>query len=433
MNAHRTAESFDVAARPLVQRYLEVRRLTEQLCAPLSPEDQMVQSCSEASPAKWHRAHTTWFFETFLLEPYVSGYKAFHPDFRFLFNSYYVNVGDRPVRAQRGLWSRPSAQEVTAYREYVDRQIVQLIENLDGETGHALSLRNLIELGLNHEQQHQELIVTDIQHALWTNPLRPAYRLAGLPSLRAEAQAMRWIDFDGGTHAIGHTGDSFCFDNETPAHQVLLQPFRLAARLVTCGEYLEFIEAGGYSTPTLWLSDGWDTAVQNRWQAPLYWEQHDGKWLLFSLEGMRDVDPADPVSHISYYEGDAYARWAGARLATEFEWEAAARTHAQSRSVTGTFLEDEAFTPRPAASASLSQMFGDCWEWTASAYLPYPGYRPLEGALGEYNGKFMCNQMVLRGGSCATPRSHIRASYRNFFPPQTRWQFSGIRLAHDRS
>jgi ergothioneine biosynthesis protein EgtB len=437
VNAHRTAESFELAALPLVQRYVEVRELTEQLCAPLSPEDQMLQSCPEASPAKWHRAHTTWFFETFVLEPYAGGYKPFHPDFRFLFNSYYVNVGERPVRSHRGLFSRPGAAEVAEYRAYVDRHMAQLLENSDLETAHGSSLRDLVELGLNHEQQHQELIVTDIQHALWTNPLRPAYRRAKVAGARAEAPALRWIDFDGGKYTVGHAGKGFCFDNETPTHEVLLQPFQLASRLVTCGEYLQFIEAGGYTTPTLWLSDGWDTVAQNRWQAPLYWEQRDGKWRRFTLDGVRDIDPAEPVTHVSFYEADAYARWARARLATEFEWEAAARTHPESRSGsqrrTGAFLEDGSFAPHAAASESLSQMLGDCWEWTASAYLPYPGYRPLEGALGEYNGKFMCNQMVLRGGSCATPRSHIRASYRNFFPPQTRWQFSGIRLAHDRS
>jgi ergothioneine biosynthesis protein EgtB len=424
---------LQVAVSPTpAERYLEVRRLTEQLCAPLSPEDQMVQSCPEASPAKWHRAHTTWFFETFLLEPHLPGYKPFHPDFRFLFNSYYVNVGERPARTARGTFSRPGAEQVSEYRAYVDRHMVAWLDTLRGETEQAASPLDLVELGLNHEQQHQELIVTDIQHALWTNPLRPAYRRAAKQVAR-EAAPQRWIDFDGGVQPIGHSGHGFCFDNETPAHEVLLQPFRLASRLVTCGEYLEFMEAGGYTTPTLWLSDGWDAVAQNRWQAPLYWEQHDGEWRRFSLDGMRAIDRDEPVAHLSYYEADAYARWAGGRLPTEFEWEAAARIHAQSRSMTGTFLEDGLFAPHPAASSGLAQMLGDCWEWTASSYLPYPGYRPLPGALGEYNGKFMCNQMVLRGGSCATPRSHIRATYRNFFPPQTRWQFSGIRLAHDRS
>jgi ergothioneine biosynthesis protein EgtB len=431
VNAHRTVVSPE-RAPAWAERYLEVRRLTEQLCAPLSPEDQMVQSCPEASPAKWHRAHTTWFFETFLLEPHGNGYKPFHPDFRFLFNSYYVNVGERPLRTARGMWSRPGAEQVSEYRAYVDRHMVKLLES--AETQQAASLLDLVELGMNHEQQHQELIVTDIQHALWTNPLRPAYRSTAPAAASREAAPLRWIEFDGGIQTIGHDGDGFCFDNETPAHQVLLQPFRLASRLVTCGEYLQFIHDGGYTIPTLWLSDGWDAIVQNRWQAPLYWEQRDGEWQRFSLDGMRDIDPAEPVTHISHYEADAYARWAGARLATEFEWEAAARIHkqSQSKSQSMTFLEDGVLAPRPAASSDLAQMLGDSWEWTASAYLPYPGYRPLAGALGEYNGKFMSNQMVLRGGSCATPRSHIRASYRNFFPPHTRWQFSGIRLAHDR-
>jgi ergothioneine biosynthesis protein EgtB len=434
VNAHRTAESFDVAAQPLIQRYREVRGLTEQLCAPLTPEDQMVQSCPEASPAKWHRAHTTWFFETFLLEPHMKNYTPFHSDFRFLFNSYYVNVGDRPVRAQRGMWSRPSVEDVSEYRAHVDRHMLEWIESLDAEE-QAASWRDLVELGLNHEQQHQELIVTDIQHALWTNPLRPAYRRASARLASSEAVPLRWIEFEGGKQRIGNDGGSFCFDNETPAHEVILQPFRLASRLVTCGEYLQFIADNGYRTPTLWLSDGWDTVAQNDWQAPLYWEERDGRWRRFSLEGMRDIDLAEPVTHISFYEADAYARWAGARLATEFEWEAAARTLLASNpisAIAGNFLDDASFAPQAAhAMSGLAQIFGDCWEWTASAYLPYPGYRPLEGALGEYNGKFMCNQMVLRGGSCATPRSHIRATYRNFFPAQTRWQFSGIRVAHD--
>ena len=431
MNAHRTAESFPFAAvSPApAERYLEVRRLTEELCAPLSPEDQIVQSCPEASPAKWHRAHTTWFFETFLLEPHAAGYKPFHPDFRYLFNSYYVNVGERPLRTARGTWSRPSAEQVAEYRAYVDRHMVRCLDTLKPETQEAASLLELLELGLNHEQQHQELIVTDIQHALWTNPLRPAYRDAEPAADAREAAPLRWIDFDGGAQTIGHDGDGFCFDNETPVHEVLLQPYRLASRLVTCGEYLDFIHASGYTTPTLWLSDGWDAVAQNRWQAPLYWEERDGGWRRFSLEGMRNIDPAEPVSHLSFYEADAYARWAGARLATEFEWEAAARIHTKSQSMTGTFLEDGSFAPRPAAASGLAQMLGDCWEWTASAYSAYPGYHPASGALGEYNGKFMCNQMVLRGGSCVTPQSHVRATYRNFFPPPAQWQFSGIRLA----
>ena len=388
----------------------------------------MVQSCAEASPAKWHRAHTTWFFETFLLEPYAKGYKPFHPDFRYLFNSYYVNVGQRPLRTARGMVSRPTAAEVGEYRAHVDKHMVEWLERLSPD-----SASKLLELGLNHEQQHQELIVTDIQHAFWTNPLRPAYQRPTLVPSGIDISPLRWVDFDGGTVAIGHDGDSFCFDNELPRHEVLLRPFRLASRLVTCGEYLAFIDDGGYTTPALWLSDGWDAVTQNRWNAPLYWQNVDERWQRFSLEGMREVDLAEPVTHISYYEADAYARWAGARLATEFEWEAAAQSDYAAESA-GNFLEDSYFGPGPAdESAKLAQMFGDCWEWTASAYLPYPGFKPAEGALGEYNGKFMCNQMVLRGGSCATPRSHIRASYRNFFPPHTRWQFSGIRLAHDRS
>jgi ergothioneine biosynthesis protein EgtB len=422
MNA-RVAPSPAAVSDALRQQYAGVRATTERLASPLSPEDQMVQSCFEASPVKWHRAHTTWFFETFLLMPHASGYQPLHPAFRTLFNSYYNHVGDRPERTTRGMMSRPGTEEVAAYRAYVDRHMDQLLDSeLDA------GLRALVELGLNHEQQHQELIVTDIKHAFWTSPLRPAYWHSDQRS-GAASPPLTWVDFDGGLVSIGHAGPGFAFDNEGPRHQVALRSFRVASRLVTNGEYMQFMADSGYETATLWLSDAWDAVRLNRWHAPLYWESRDGEWWHYTCAGMQPVDPEEPVCHVSYYEADAFARWAGARLATEAEWEVAART----APAIGNYLEDERFHPAVAPDGTLVQMFGDCWEWTASPYTAYPGYRPAEGALGEYNGKFMCNQMVLRGGSCATPRSHIRATYRNFFPPQTRWQLSGIRLANDRA
>jgi ergothioneine biosynthesis protein EgtB len=424
MASHPIAEvAHERGSESLLERYVAVRAPTERLAAPLTAEDQMVQSCLEASPTKWHRAHTTWFFETFILAAHAHGYKPFSDAFRFLFNSYYNNVGERPERTTRSMISRPSVDEVSHYRSHVDQHMQRLLEQSD--LSHVT--RELIELGLNHEQQHQELIVSDIKHAFWTNPLRPAYWQAK-QSPQGPAPEMHWIEYDGGLIFIGHASDGFAFDNESPRHQVYLQPFRLASRLVTNGEFLEFIEDGGYRTPTLWLSDGWETARANHWQAPLYWEQRDGRWFQFTCSGLREVDANEPVCHVSYFEADAYARWRGTRLATEFEWEHAA----SSLPVSGNFIDSERFHPAVANDDKApSQMFGDCWEWTASQYTAYPGFRAAEGALGEYNGKFMCNQFVLRGGSCATPRLHMRATYRNFFPPQTRWQFSGIRLATD--
>ena len=395
--------------------------MTEELGAPLSAEDQMVQSMADCSPTKWHRAHTTWFFETFILLPHLPGYHAYDERFIFLFNSYYKQLGGHPVRAQRGLWSRPSLEEVGDYRRHVDESLTRLLGD-----GVPDEVERLLELGLNHEQQHQELIVTDIKHALWMNPLRPEYcrRAAGAPSVGTGSAG--WIDFPGAVHEIGHRGDGFCFDNETPRHSVLLRPFRLASRLVTNGEYLEFMADGGYRRPELWLSEGWDEVCAQHWEGPLYWERDGERWLQFTLAGTRAVDPAEPVCHVSYFEADAYARWAGARLPLESEWEVAAA----ALTIEGNLLDERRFHPAAAREGpGLRQMFGDCWEWTASPYVGYPGYQPDPGALGEYNGKFMCNQMVLRGGSCATPRSHIRASYRNFFPPRVRWQFSSVRLA----
>ncbi|MBZ5569729.1 MAG: ergothioneine biosynthesis protein EgtB [Acidobacteriia bacterium] len=418
-------------APALARRYCEVRAATERLAAPLSAEDQMLQSMPEASPTKWHLAHTTWFFATFLLTTHALAYGPFDERFRQLFNSYYKQVGAHPNRGARGLMSRPSLDEVHAYRRGVDEAMVELIERADDD---ALAL---IELGVNHEQQHQELLLTDIKHALWSSPLRPAYRghldkvggetRVGVPCDTAPSHAT-WQEFEGGIREIGHAGGGFAFDNEGPRHEVLLRPFRTRSRAVINREWLEFMRDGGYRRPELWLSDGWDTVCAQQWEAPLYWERRDDEWWQYTLSGTRRVEESEPACHVSYYEADAYARWAGARLPLEEEWEFAAERN-PSR---GTMLEDEVFHPRVAdPSHTLQQMFGDVWEWTASPYAAYPGFRPAAGALGEYNGKFMCNQMVLRGGSCATPASHIRATYRNFFPPQARWQFSGVRLASD--
>ncbi len=408
-----------------LEQYLAVRQTSLQLCAPLTVEDHSLQPMPDASPAKWHLAHTTWFFETFVLSHYMADYRPFQAEFRNLFNSYYNAVGERPLRALRHILSRPGLDEVHAYRDYIDEAMVHVLSDHLGPEPVSL-----VTLGLNHEQQHQELIITDVKNGLWTNPLRPAYRAAingheALPFARA--LALEWRNFAGGVHVIGFEGDGFSFDNEGPRHSVYLEPFRLASRLATNAEYLEFMRDGGYGKSELWLSDGWDCLHNNQWQAPLYWEQRDGEWWHYTLEGMKPLTMNEPVCHISYYEADAFARWAGARLATEFEWEVAAR----SCPVGGNLLETGALHPRAAEPAeSLTQMFGDVWEWTASAYLPYPNFRPAAGAVGEYNGKFMCNQMVLRGGSCATPQSHIRATYRNFFPPHVRWQFMGVRLAN---
>jgi ergothioneine biosynthesis protein EgtB len=395
--------------------------MTEALCADISPEDAMLQSMPDASPVKWHLAHTTWFFETFLLAPHKRGYKTKNPAFRDLFNSYYNAVGAQPQRDRRGLFSRPSFEDVVRYREHVDREMVAFLEDASPE------LLSLVVLGINHEQQHQELIVTDFKHALWSSPLRLTWRSALQDEKRANATEMRWLEISQETAMIGHDGHGFSFDNELPRHKVLLQPFAIASRLVTNGEYLEFMRDGGYGRPELWLSDGWKTVQETGWRAPLYWEERDGHWVHYTVSGFRNIadDLAVPVTHISFYEADAYARWAGARLATEFEWESAARTIAKG-SDGDNFLDSGRLHPEP---TSGDQFFGDCWQWTASAYLPYPGYKPDEGALGEYNGKFMCNQMVLRGASCATPRSHARVTYRNFFSPAARWQFTGIRLA----
>jgi len=406
----------------LASRYREIRATTEELAVPLSAEDCAIQSMPDASPVKWHLAHTSWFFETFVLAPNQTGYAIHDPAYRVLFNSYYNSVGEKHPRPQRGLLSRPTLESVHAYRRHVDRAMAEL---LDGKLPTALL--DLIELGINHEQQHQELILTDVKHMLSCNPLKPVYAAArSAPSI---ALAAGWIEFDERLTEIGHAPPGFAFDNETPRHREFMPAFALSAHPVSNGEYVAFMDDGGYRRPELWLSEGWDWVTANGIDAPSYWESTGREWRYFTLGGMLALEPHAPVCHVSLYEADAYARWAGARLPTEAEWEIAATDLA----VEGNFADDRWLRPRagPGATSSLEQLFGDVWEWTQSSYAPYPGYRPPPGAVGEYNGKFMCNQYVLRGGSCATPRSHIRATYRNFFPASARWQFSGFRLARD--
>ena len=412
------------ASSSLRRRYREIRNTTLELTRPFSAEDLMLQSMPDASPAKWHLAHTTWFFETFILSTHVAGYKAFDSRYKHLFNSYYKQLGSHPLRGSRGLMSRPSLEEVHAYRAWVDDAMLRHLE-IEGADSDGAAL---IELGLNHEQQHQELILTDLKHALWSMPLR-ADRVSK-PRAVGSVSPLEWIGFRGGIHPIGHAGEGFAFDNEGPRHEVLLQPFRLASRLVTNGEYLEFMQDKGYRKPKLWLSDGWDAVCAQAWNSPLYWEHDDasGAWLELTFAGMQEVDPAAPLCHVSYYEADAFARWSGARLPREEEWEVAA-AQTSFESAKGAFQEEGTFHPQPARGTGMQQLFGDVWEWTLSPYIGYPGFEPAPGLVGEYNGKFMCNQFVLRGGSCATPASHIRATYRNFFPPHARWQFMGIRLA----
>jgi ergothioneine biosynthesis protein EgtB len=408
-------------------RFEAVRGFSLELASRLTAEDQMVQSMPDVSPTKWHLAHVTWFFETFLLKPSLAGYQAFDEDFGYLFNSYYEQVGERHPRPQRGLLSRPPLAEVLAYRTHVDMAMDRLIAQAPARQWPQIA--PLIELGLNHEQQHQELILMDIKHVFWTNPLLPAYQPAA-PARTAQAPPLSFLDFEGGHCEIGHDGPGFAFDNEGPRHRVWIEPFQMASRLSTCGEYLAFIEDGGYRRPELWLSDGWSTVQREGWRAPLYWHEAEEGWRIFTLSGDRALDPAEPVSHLSHYEADAFARWSGARLPTEAEWEIAAGA-ACTDGLDGNLVSSGAYHPRPARGAGLVQMIGDLWEWTASPYVAYPRYRPPEGAVGEYNGKFMSGQMVLRGGCAATPDDHVRISYRNFFPPAARWAFSGVRLAQD--
>ena len=423
------AERADLSDRDaLSARFAQTRRATERLTAGLTPEDQIIQSMPDVSPTKWHLAHTTWFFETFILLPHARGYREFHPAFGHLFNSYYQAVGVPYPRPRRGLLSRPGVGEIKAYRESVTEALIALIAEAGQEKWAEIA--PLIELGIHHEQQHQELILMDIKHVFSCNPLSPAYRPREAPAPARAAAASEWIGFPEGLVEIGHDGSSFAFDNESPRHRFWLDPYRLAARLVTCGEYLEFIEDGGYARPEFWLSDGWDMVLREGWQAPLYWRRDEsGAWSVFTLAGPMPLDCAEPVCHVSYYEADAYARWAGARLPTENEWEFAAR----DVPVTGNLAGRGVLHPLAARGAGgLEQMIGDVWEWTMSAYSPYPGYRAAKGAIGEYNGKFMSGQMVLRGGAAVTPADHIRITYRNFFPPAARWAFSGIRLAAER-
>jgi ergothioneine biosynthesis protein EgtB len=429
VSSPRASEPAATAAQSA--RFAEVRGFTEKLREPLSAEDCQVQSMDDASPTKWHLAHTSWFFETFVLGPGLAGYEVFHRDYRFLFNSYYNAVGEQYPRPRRGVLTRPDLEEIARYRAHVDDHVQELLAARVDPT-----LLRIVELGLHHEQQHQELILTDIKHMLGGNPLRPAY-LQGVDAPGAspgERPSPAWHSFAGGIREIGHSAEGFCFDNELPRHRVFGEAFELAHAPCTNGEFLGFMLDGGYRRPELWLSNGWAAVQEHGWNSPLYWEERAGSWMNLTLGGLRPVDPTEPVCHISFYEADAFARWSKARLPSEAEWEVAA---CESRApIRGNFVESGALQPRPLRTPAANgpqQLFGDVWEWTASPYGPYPGYAPGEGALGEYNGKFMSSQMVLRGGSCATSQSHARVSYRNFFPPDARWQFSGVRLARDAS
>lgn len=419
------------AARPAatsqvrVEHYQQVRAATEALCAPLEIEDYVVQSMADASPAKWHLAHTAWFFETFVLLELCPGYRPHDPAFGYLFNSYYQSVGAMHARAERGALSRPTVNQVIAYRRAVDQAMTALLSRSDAPARAEIDRRT--EIGLHHEQQHQELLLMDAKHMLSVNPLEPAYHARAIPGGRAAPPAA-WVEFEAGVRQIGHAGDEFAYDNETPRHRVYLDGFALADRLVTAGEWQDFIDDGGYARADLWLSDGWARCQAEGWAAPLYWSRKESHWFEHTLSGVRPVDPHAPVVHVSFYEADAYARWAGARLPREAEWEVAAR----AQPIAGNFADDGHYHPLPLGDddrGPLRQLWGHVWEHTASPYVAYPGFRPLPGALGEYNGKFMSNQQVLRGGSCATPADHMRATYRNFFYPHQRWAFGGVRLA----
>jgi ergothioneine biosynthesis protein EgtB len=440
----------------LLAQYRKVRAFTVRLCRGLEPEDCVVQSMPDVSPTKWHLAHTSWFFETFVVKVWMPRYRPEVPQYAYLFNSYYNAAGDMHRRDLRGLISRPTVAETYRFRESIDQCVGQLIEDADERL--LAEVEPIVTLGLHHEQQHQELLLTDIKHVLAQNPLYPVFVEATPQSGDGTVAPQRFVEFEETITSIGHDGVGFSYDNEGPRHRALVLPFSLSNRLITNGEYLEFIEAGGYTRPEFWLSLGWTTVNEQRWRAPLYWIERDGAWWNFTLSGFRPVNESEPVTHVSYFEADAYANWAGARLPTEFEWERAAADFP----IAGNFVDEERFHPAPVTgdgspssrgstgdpgaaargragsndpsdNNALQQIYGDAWEWTRSAYLPYPGYKAGPGALGEYNGKFMCNQMVLRGGSCATSRDHVRLTYRNFFPPEKRWQFTGIRLARDPS
>ena len=423
------------ALEHLAEAYRNARRTTERLAEPLAVEDCVIQTMEDVSPTKWHLAHTSWFFETFALRPHAPSYVLYHEGYPYLFNSYYVQAGERHCRDRRGYISRPTVTEVMDYRRHVDEHLLRFMEQADPDR--AQRAASAIELGIQHEQQHQELILTDVKHVLSVNPLRPVYQ--PFESEPGAAAPLAWVPFQAGVYEVGHAGDGFAYDNEEPRHRCFLEDFLLADRPVTNAEFMEFMEDGGYERPEWWLSMGWAAVQERGWTEPFYWERRDGVWQTYTLGGMKPVAPREPVAHVSYFEADAYARWAGARLPSEQEWEAAATALAAPVG-DGHFLEDAPMHPRPArpqgpaganGRVSLRQLYGDVWEWTRSQYAPYPGYAPAEGALGEYNGKFMCNQFVLRGGSCATPRTHIRRTYRNFFPPDATWQFTGFRLARD--
>lgn len=421
---HEIGRAMD-EVQALRSRYARIRGMTEALAAPLRPEDAALQSMPEASPTKWHLGHTSWFFEAFVLARAPFPFEAHDERLFPLFNSYYESMGPRHPRDRRGLLSRPDLAEILAYRHSVDERMEELFAQLT-ETSDPRSLLDLVRVGLEHEQQHQELLLTDILHLFSLNPLEPAYRSVEHPLRSERAPSLRWHAYPEGSFEIGARGSDFAYDNERPAHRVFLQAFELATRLVTNGEYLAFMEDGGYERPELWLADGFSMASSQGWRAPLHWRERNGQWMSFTLDGLRHLDPETPVTNVSFYEADAFARWSGARLPTEQEWERAA----VEMPVRGNFLENGLLSPSVAVETTgISQLFGDTWEWTQSPYVPYPGFRPLPGSLGEYNGKFMCNQMVLRGGSCFTPEGHVRPSYRNYFPPSARWQMTGIRLA----
>ncbi len=408
----------------VLEHFKAIRAFSHFLTEPLEPEDFVIQSMENASPTKWHLAHTSWFYETFVLGKYKAGFESLHPQYAYFFNSYYLQTGVPFSRANRGMLSRPTVKEVFEYRAYVNEQMETFIQQCDEETW--LQVAPVIEIGNHHEQQHQELILTDLKYLLAQNPLLPIYR-ERVVSESVPASELTWTEFEEGLVEIGNKGNEFTYDNEHPHHRTFVQDFELANRLVTNGEFLEFMNDGGYQKSPFWLDEGWSSVGRESWEAPLYWFKRDGEWMQFTLSGARPVDPNEPVTHISYFEADAFARWKGVRLPTEQEWEHACN----GQSIGGNFVDEKHFHPVPINSANqgLSQMYGDVWEWTMSSYSPYPNYKPLPGALGEYNGKFMANQYVLRGGSCATSKSHIRKTYRNFFHTNARWQFSGIRLA----
>ena len=408
----------------LISRFKSVRDFSMDLVEPLETEDFVVQAMTNTSPTKWHLAHVSWFFETFLLEKVYDDYESLHPQYSYIFNSYYLQTGEPHTRSKRGLLTRPTVQEVFEYREYVNEQVLQFLEDATEEQ--LAEFGPVIEIGNNHEQQHQELIITDFKYLFSQNPLYPIYKKTDQPK-SDHVPPLSWVSFEEGIYEVGNAGDEFTYDNEHPKHRRFLEAFEIADRLITNGEFMEFMQDDAYNRSELWLDDGWATVNENGWKAPLYWVQKEGEWYNFTLSGLRKVDPNEPVTHVSYYEADAFARWAGARLATEGEWE----TAAGEKPYNGNFVEQGNFHPRPLQEEGegIKQLYGDVWEWTKSSYDAYPGYKPLPGALGEYNGKFMSSQYVLRGGSCATSQTHIRKTYRNFFYPDARWQFNGIRLA----